>query len=268
MKLTFNKYHGTGNDFILIDNRKEIFAGNKELIKHLCDRRFGIGADGLIILNKSESIPLKMTYYNSDGNESTMCGNGGRCFVAFAKRLGMITKSTYFEAIDGTHQASIIQEEKIDRKQTVMNVKLGMKNVQGIEQDKDYIFMDTGSPHYVIRVEDVSKTDVITEGRKIRYNDRFKDKGTNVNFIQVKDDSLYVRTYERGVEDETFSCGTGVTAAALAADYWNLFNTKGLYKISTPGGELKVHYKRVGNNFENVFLEGAATFVFEGEIEI
>ena len=268
MKLPFSKYHGTGNDFILIDNRKEIFAGNKELIKHLCDRRFGIGADGLILLNKPENRSLEMKYYNSDGNESTMCGNGGRCFVAFAKRLGLIPKSTYFQAIDGTHQATIIQEGKVDRKQAVMNVKLGMNNVSNIEQGSDYIFMDTGSPHYVVKVDDVSKINVIEEGRKIRYNDRFKDKGTNVNFIQVKDNCLFVRTYERGVEDETLSCGTGVTASALAADYWNLFNTKGLCKINTLGGELLVHYKRIGNNFENVFLEGATTIVFEGEIEV
>jgi diaminopimelate epimerase len=268
MKLLFNKYQGTGNDFILIDNRKEIFNGNKELIKNLCDRRFGIGADGLILLNKSEGDQLEMIYYNSDGNESTMCGNGGRCFVAFAKRLGMITKSTLFNAIDGMHQAAIIQEGEIDKKQAVMNVKLGMKNVNDIEQGSDYIFMDTGSPHYVLKVEDVSKINVVEEGRKIRYNDRFKDNGTNVNFIQMKDNCLMVRTYERGVEDETLSCGTGVTAAALAADCWNLFNTEGLYKINTMGGELMVHYRRVGNNFEDVYLEGPATFVFEGVIEI
>ncbi len=266
--IPFCKYHGTGNDFILIDNRKEIFAPNKDIIKQLCDRRFGIGADGLILLSKKEGESLEMIYFNSDGNESTMCGNGGRCFVAYAKRLGLITKATTFKAIDGFHSATIIQDGKIDRKQTVMNVKLGMMNVKDIEQNGDFIFMNTGSPHYVVKVPDVSTINVVEEGRKIRYNERFKAKGTNVNFIQVKGDTLLVRTYERGVEDETLSCGTGVTAAALAADYWDLFNIKGIQKISTPGGELKVHYKRVGNNFEHVFLEGNATFVFEGVVEV
>ncbi|MCD6068245.1 MAG: diaminopimelate epimerase [Bacteroidetes bacterium] len=259
MTLHFSKYQGTGNDFILIDNRDKIISLTREQVKFLCDRRFGIGADGLMLLELTEGSDFKMVYYNSDGNESSMCGNGGRCISAFAKKLGLIQNETTFIAVDGEHK-SILSD-------TV--VRLQMNDVKGIERISEDFYLNTGSPHYVRLVSGLKDFDVYEEGRKIRYNDRFAAEGTNVNFIEKTGDALHVRTYERGVEDETFSCGTGVTAAALIAAHLQLFAEKDQCRIQTPGGQLTVKYQQdPPESFSNIWLEGPAIFVFEGNIEL
>lgn len=259
MGIQFYKYQGTGNDFILIDNRDQSIALSTEQVKHLCDRRFGIGADGLMLLEAVTGHDFKMVYYNSDGNESTMCGNGGRCIVAFAKKLGIIGEQTNFLAIDGTHEARIHTDF----------VSLQMNDVNGIEKHGEDFFLNTGSPHYVKVVNDLMTHPVVTEGREIRYSGQFGDKGTNVNFIEKSGNTLLVRTYERGVEDETLSCGTGVTAAALAAAHLKLFDENETCSIQTPGGKLSVRFHQTKkDHFSNIWLQGPAEFVFEGSIQI
>lgn len=259
MQLHFYKYQGTGNDFILIDNRKNEIDLTTEQIKWLCDRRFGVGADGLMMLEIEPGADFKMVYFNSDGNESSMCGNGGRCISAFAKKIGVINDRAKFIAIDGVHEA-VIHEGF---------VSLKMNDVKSIEKNEDHFYLNTGSPHYVKFVEDVNQYNVFEEGKKIRYNDRFAAEGTNVNFIEKKDDVVFVRTYERGVEGETLSCGTGVTASALVAAINGIATGKNYCKISTLGGDLRVKFDKVlETNFYNIWLEGPAEFVFEGQIEI
>ena len=218
MQLSFYKYQGIGNDFIIIDNRKEIFpSNNKGYISFLCDRRIGIGADGLILLTNEKDLDFKMVYFNSDGNESTMCGNGGRCLVAFAKHLGIIEDAATFNAIDGLHTATISDDNK---------VRLQMQDVSEIRQKPEAIFLDTGSPHHVQLVTDLDGFDVVKEGAKLRYG-LYGEKGSNINFVEAKSKDVYrVRTYERGVEDETLSCGTGVTAVALAMHNSNRSSSK------------------------------------------
>ena len=260
MTIQFFKYQGTGNDFIMIDNRQGVFSkNNTKLIKQLCDRRFGIGADGLILLENDKISDFKMVYYNSDGNESSMCGNGGRCIVAFAKQLNVIENETTFIAVDGEHYAKI----SVDG-----TVSLQMKNVDEIKMTSDYVFLNTGSPHHITLVEDVKSVPVKEIGSQIRYSDLYGKAGSNVNFVEAISDSLFaVRTYERGVEDETLSCGTGVTAAAIAM---NAIGKTTFNEISllVEGGELKVTFKKEGKNYTNVFLIGPASFVFDGKIEL
>jgi len=258
MKIEFSKYQGTGNDFILIDNRNQIFdPANQTLIEKLCDRKFGIGADGLMLLQRHLPYDFEMVYFNSDGRQSSMCGNGGRCIVKFAHDLKIIQNKCRFLAIDGEHDAIVNGEE----------ISLKMNDVDSIEINNDNFYLNTGSPHYVKYVKELNNYQVFNEGKAIRYNDRFKSVGTNVNFIEWLDDHLFVRTYERGVEGETLSCGTGVTAAALAASIKQ--NLTGSVKIKTLGGNLKIKFNRLSENkFNNIWLEGPATFVFKGEIEI
>jgi diaminopimelate epimerase len=253
------KYQGTGNDFIIIDNRLKNIILTTENINWLCDRRFGIGADGLMLLEFQERLDFKMVYYNSDGNESSMCGNGGRCITAFAKRLGIIENTAKFMAIDGLHDAKIEDEF----------VSLKMNEVKQIEVNDDYFYLNTGSPHYVKFVSDIDNYDVFTEGKKIRYNERFNSEGTNVNFIQKNENELVVRTYERGVENETLSCGTGVTAAALVAALTGNCSSKNNCSVKTLGGKLNVRFEKVlESNFYNIWLEGPAVFVFKTSIKI
>jgi diaminopimelate epimerase len=253
--LKFHKYQGTGNDFVMIDNRNNHFNKNQEWIAYLCHRRFGIGADGLILIENAKSYDFKMIYYNSNGLEGSMCGNGGRCAVAFAKSLGIFDTETRFIAVDGEHFAKIEGDM----------VHLQMKDVDTIEQNADYFFLDTGSPHYVEFVKNLNAFDVFGKGKAIRYNERFREKGTNVNFVEILDDTtLQVRTYERGVEEETFSCGTGVTASVLA---YSLQMPKSPIKVKVLGGELQIAYEKVGNLYKNIFLIGKAQKVFEGVIE-
>ena len=261
MKLTFYKYQGTGNDFVMIDNRQNILSkNNTNLIKSLCDRKFGIGADGLILLENPENPgeDFKMVYFNSDGRESSMCGNGGRCIVAFAAFLGIIRKETVFSAIDGRHEASV--EDGM--------VGLKMTDVSGLKETEMAVFANTGSPHHILFTEDVEQLDVRKLGSEIRYSQAYAGSGgTNVNFAELTGPGDFkVRTYERGVENETLSCGTGVTAVALAAYRTGRTRSKEV-KLQTLGGELMVSFEEEGNGFRNIWLNGPAQQVFKGEIE-
>jgi diaminopimelate epimerase len=263
MNIPFQKYEGTGNDFILLDNRDQKYTGLKNSqVEFLCNRNFGIGADGLILLEKKNGYDFKMIYFNSDGNISSMCGNGGRCITAFAKSLNLINGEAKFVAADGDHKSEIISKSPLI-------VKLKMADVSDVEQIENDIFLNTGSPHYVRFVNDVLAMDIVSEARKIRYNDRFKTEGTNVNFVQQSPQGLIVRSYERGVENETLSCGTGVTASVLASVIKGIAKKDaGNIQVKSMGGILTVHYKPSETGFENVWLEGEAKFVFKGEIEI
>ena len=254
MNISFYKYQGTGNDFVMIDDRAEKFpVEDQELVAHLCHRRFGIGADGLILLRNKAGYDFEMVYFNADGRLGSMCGNGGRCTVAFAKFLGVIQNQTRFLAADGDHEAAV--ENGL--------VSLKMNEVNSVECGTDFYYMNTGSPHYVTFGENVAEENVFEKGRSIRYNERFKEEGTNVNFAEMRPDkSLYIRTYERGVEDETYSCGTGVTASALAA---SLKGLESPVKIETPGGNLEVSFKKQGEHFTDIYLTGPAEQVFKGE---
>lgn len=258
MTYTFYKYQGTGNDFVFIDNRQEFFnKNNSKLIAHLCDRRFGIGADGLILLENDKDVDFKMVYFNADGNQSTMCGNGGRCIVAFAEMLNIIKEKTTFNAIDGLHQATIKNSF----------VKLKMQDVNEVEIYKNHTFLNTGSPHHVTLVDNVKVIDVNTEGSKIRYGTLYNKAGANVNFVdQLNTDTFTVRTYERGVENETLSCGTGVTAVALAMHTIGKTNKEEI-TLNVEGGTLKVSFNKAENGYTNIWLQGPATLVFKGEIE-
>ncbi len=258
MTMTFYKYQGTGNDFIIVDNRlQQIDKNNTKRIAELCDRRFGIGADGFILLENDSSSDFKMVYYNSDGNQSTMCGNGGRCIVAFAKFLGIIENETEFLAIDGLHKAKI--EDQI--------IHLHMQNVDVVVVFDNHLFLDTGSPHHVEMVSDIKGLDVKSKGSKIRYGEPYNDAGSNVNFVeQLADNRFAVRTYERGVEDETLSCGTGVTAVAIAMHKINK-TKQNQVELKVEGGELKVHFTKNDNGYEDIWLIGPAEQVFKGEIE-
>lgn len=260
MRIHFFKYQGTGNDFIILDNRKKDFVPNEQHIARLCNRRFGIGADGLMLLETDMQSDFAMRYYNADGKESTMCGNGGRCLVAFARKLGVIKDYARFKAIDGIHEALV---------DSPSYVRLKMQDVSGMEGNEREGFLNTGSPHFVKWVENVHNINVVEEGRKIRYHERFQPNGTNVNFLeQVDENTIFVRTYERGVENETLSCGTGVTASAIFAGMKNK-NDKVTYTIQTLGGKLTVRYQKSGNNkWTDIWLEGPAEFVFEGDIAI
>lgn len=258
MNLSFYKYQGTGNDFVMIDNRNNVFdKKNTALVSRLCDRRFGVGADGLILIENHENLDFTMVYYNSDGSQS-FCGNGSRCAVAFAKQLGIIEKQALFLSTDGEHEAWINAEGK---------VSLKMHDVEQTEQGDDYFFINTGSPHYIVENENLKELEIITEAHKIRYNERFKEEGTNVNFISAKEGKLLIRTYERGVENETLSCGTGVTAAALSkAIKENL--PYGKIDVGAVGGNLEVGFKKEGDKFIDIWLIGPAEYVFKGEITV
>lgn len=260
MDFTFYKYHGSGNDFIILDNREgEFNEFTSKQVQNLCHRRFGIGADGLMLLNKKEGYDFEMIYYNSDGNMGTMCGNGGRCMVRFRYHMGLHKYTYHFLAADGEHEAEIGINDII---------RLKMQDVQGVEVHPTYFIINTGSPHFVKFANDIMNVDVVESGRDIRNSKAFAKEGINVNFVEnIGEDSIFVRTYERGVEDETLSCGTGVTAAALVSAH----NSRGFNRVEvkTPGGNLSVEYNKINDtHFDNIWLCGPAQFVYKGKIEM
>lgn len=257
MEITFNKYQGTGNDFVMIDDRLEAFPEKDlDLVQKLCDRRFGIGADGLILIRNRQGYDFEMIYFNADGSQS-MCGNGARCAVAFSKFLGIIDQHTSFWAIDGAHEAQMAGDW----------VELGMRDVLSLSNAGVDFFVNTGSPHHVRYVENVAEYPVFEEGRKIRYSSEYAPGGTNVNFVTpISQTEIFVRTYERGVEDETLSCGTGVTACALVYGFQNQLNE---VNIKSPGGKLKVKFtKAADGSFTDILLIGPAEQVYEGKISL
>jgi diaminopimelate epimerase len=258
MLLHFYKYQGTGNDFVIIDNRDGSIQLSNKQVALLCDRHFGIGADGLMLLNKHHSYDFEMIYYNADGAPGTMCGNGGRCLTKFAFDKGIQPNKYSFIASDGEHEAVIDANGW---------VHLKMIDVQEISKLNEATVLNTGSPHYIKPVSGLSSYDVFTEGKKIRYNKTYNEKGINVNFVEWNENELFVRTYERGVENETFSCGTGVTAAAMAMSA----ETTGLQetKIRTLGGSLLIKFNKIdAQHFTDVWLCGPASFVYNGQITI
>lgn len=257
MNVHFYKYQATGNDFVLIDNRDNKFLFSKEQIERICNRKFGIGADGLMLIEKHSALDFNLVYYNSDGSQS-LCGNGSRAAVQFASFLGMVNRKTTFNAYDGGHDAEILSDGII---------RLKMNDVSGIHDGGDHFFINTGSPHYVKFVKDIQNFPVFEAGRKVRYSDPYKPGGTNVNYVELlPENTIFVRTYERGVEDETLSCGTGVTAAALAVSN-NGYTSP--VKVKTRGGDLSVEFKSgQSGTIREIYLIGPAKKVFEGTLEL
>ena len=260
MKIEFYKYQGTGNDFVILDNRDGQYDElSNQQVAFLCDRRFGIGADGLMMLNTLEGYDFEMIYFNADGKQSSMCGNGGRCLTKFAYDMGIIQTVYKFLAVDGVHEASMNNDGTI---------ALKMNDVNEIREERNHFILDTGSPHYVAIKEHVMEMDVYREGYEIRNSPEFREKGINVNFVEHTGDNdrIIVRTFERGVEDETYSCGTGVTAAAIVCHHNdNGFNR---VEVQTKGGLLSVEYEKTGNTYSDVWLNGPAVKVFEGVINV
>lgn len=260
MTIDFFKYQGAGNDFVLLDNRSGVYNNlSTKNIEQLCDRRFGIGADGLILLENADGYDFRMVYYNSDGRESSMCGNGGRCIVAFAERLKVITAQATFIATDGPHKASISADGSII---------LQMKDVEKIDVTEEYSFLNTGSPHHIQFVDSIKDVDVKSIGSKIRYSNLYGVEGSNVNFVEQNGADIFsIRTYERGVEDETLACGTGATAVAIAMhNSGKTESTK--ITIEVEGGTLTVCFDRNGDKYQNIYLGGPAEFVFSGSLNL
>ncbi len=256
MNLVFSKYHGAGNDFILIDNRNNSFSLNKLQIEKLCHRRFGIGADGLMLLESDSSTDFRMRYFNSDGKEGSMCGNGGRCIVAFAKEIGIHKTHYHFVAIDGLHEAYL--------ETSLINLK--MTDVENIQKFDNDWFLNTGSPHAVELVEKIESINVAQEGKQLRYDSRFGTNGTNVNFIELDQNQIKIRTYERGVEAETYACGTGAVASAIIAN--QIKPQIKQFTLEALGGTLKVSFEKSDDKYSNIWLKGPAVKVFSGEIDI
>lgn len=262
MHFNFSKYQGTGNDFVIINNINQQFPKqNISIIKQLCDRKFGIGADGLMLLEQTEGYDFKMVYFNADGNESTMCGNGGRCISAFAHTQGISKNKGVFMAIDGEHYYEIEQD----------TVRLNMIDVAEIKHDiengNENFILFTGSPHYVSFKQNIAALDILPSAHAIRYNTVFAKEGINVNFVETQMGKIKMRTYERGVEDETLSCGTGTVAVALCFAHQNNLE-KGKIEIETPGGNLAVSFQLKNNVYSDIWLEGPAKLVFTGSIDI
>jgi len=261
MNLEFYKYHGAGNDFIMIDCRN---ADEKqfslEVVKHLCDRHLGIGSDGLILLLEDNSADFRMKYFNSDGKEGTMCGNGGRCITAFARDLGIIKDKTVFSGIDGLHHASFQGGEIVD---------LQMIDVKGVNKFEDGFLINTGSPHFVCFKKSIQHINVFGEGREMRHQERFSASGANINFVETLDNNSFkIRTYERGVEDETLACGTGSVASAISSYILNKTD-KSSYIVEAKGGRLEVRFNaNQDGTFTDVWLKGPVKFVFKGEISL
>lgn len=260
MVIDFQKYEGAGNDFILVDDRNLKFPReDNNLVRHLCDRRFGIGADGLMLLQNQEGYDFRMVYFNSDGREGSMCGNGGRCIASFAGKLGLAQQSMKFLAVDGEHEAETCEGNLVNLK---------MSDVETIETREEAYFLNTGSPHYVKFVTGLAQIDVYNEGRNIRYNDRFRREGTNVNFVEDMGDYLYIRTYERGVENETLACGTGVVASVICRAFRNQVSGSYTVPVKAAGGNLNVRLEKKDNLYTQIWLKGPATYVFSGVIPV
>lgn len=260
LNFRFHKYHGAGNDFIMVNQFESRFVLDSEAIAFLCNRHLGVGADGLILIEPTTSCDFKMTYFNSDGNEGSMCGNGGRSAIAFAHNEGLIGKEADFLAYDGEHHGWVHGKNG-----SLLDIEITMKDVKKFDFDGKRLVVNTGSPHYVEITNHIQQLDVIEKGRSIRYSDTYSKEGVNVNFLEIKDDIAYLRTYERGVEDETLSCGTGVTAAAIAV---SLLTDNEDVTVETKGGTLKVHLKKTAEGFTNIRLQGPVTFVFSGNISL
>jgi len=257
MQFPFYKYQATANDFVIVDNREGKYSFSVDEVKRICDRKFGVGADGLMLIEKLPSFDFNLIYYNADGSPS-LCGNGSRAAVVTASALGMINGKTKFNAYDGAHEAQLLPNG---------NVRLRMNDVKEIKKSGDGVFLNTGSPHFIKWIDEVKNYPVYEEGKNIRYSEAFKPSGTNVNFVEpLKNNTIFVRTYERGVEDETLSCGTGVTAAALAASSRNYISP---ISVKTLGGELSVEFKvSHDGSFTDIFLIGPAKMVFQGVLEL
>jgi len=261
MKLQFEKYQGTGNDFIMVMDWDQTFPIQQHFIQDLCTRKFGIGADGLILVQPDPQADYRMVYFNSDGRESTMCGNGGRCIAHFAQQKGVAGKNQQFTARDGLHEAKVGDQ----------TVALTMQSVDAVKKANETYILDTGSPHYVSFVEDTQKTDVKNNGHRIRNSEQFRKAGINVNFVSIEAaDTIHVRTYERGVEAETLSCGTGVVASAIAyhKDQHKVLGHHAI-QVHTFGGTLRVHFDAPQtDHYEQIWLEGPVANVFSGSINI
>ncbi len=258
LKIPFYKYQGAGNDFVILDQTEQTYVSpsDKILIRQICDRRFGVGADGLMYIERSKQADFKMVYFNADGRPSSMCGNGGRCIVALAHKLGIIGGTTcVFDAVDGLHKAKIL---------TSTDISIEMKDVDKIISDNDDYILNTGSPHFVRFVDQIEGINMVQLGRGIRNSERFIKDGINVNYVSKANGKLQIRTYERGVEDETLACGTGVTAAAIAAAERSAMIGKGSTQVEAMGGDLNVSFERDPDGFKNIWLTGPAVFVFEG----
>ena len=259
MKINFSKYNGAGNDFILIDDRKNLINDNKSLITYLCDRYFGIGADGLIILKESSNSDFEILHYTSDGNLGSLCGNGSRCAVLFAFNKDIISTNTVFHAFDGIHNAEILGNGLI---------KMDMKLNSDIVSNSYGTWLDTGSPHLVVENNDTDELDVNNEGRLIRYNDFYKEEGVNINFVEkISDNQFKIRTYERGVENETLACGTGSTASAICMNFLGKTNSSNI-TMQCKGGDLSVEFNSSEKDYKEISITGPAKLVFEGVIEI
>ena len=272
MKVPFVKYHGTGNDFILIDNRKKKIKLTKKQIANFCHRRFGIGADGLMLLESHSEFPFEMIYYNADGLKSSMCGNGGRCISAFAHSLRIFKEKVSFLAVGKIYHAHLTNQKENNKK----NISLQMNDVlkKNILHKKNFI-LNTGSPHYVKFVENIELNNFIEEAKKIRYGKTWGEKGINVNFVSIEGKNkksknlISVRTYERGVEEETYSCGTGAVACALATNlFQNSSTKKNTIQVQTKGGKLKVSFENCESSYTNIFLSGETAKVFCGEYSL
>ena len=252
----FSKYHGAGNDFVMINAKKSAVSLTDDEVKNICDRRTGVGADGLIMILPSEKYDFRMKYYNCDGHESTFCGNGGRCIAAFALEEGLVTQDIEYEAIDGVHKAVVA---KISDNE--FTVSITMRDIENYDLNDDRLIINTGSPHYVTRVKNLKDFDVRKHGAEIRNDKSISTDGINVDFMEVVDNQFYIRTFERGVEDETLACGTGVTASSIAAALWYGGDD---INIKTTLATLNVKFEKVGNSIRNIVLSGPATHVFDG----
>ena len=268
MSIPFFKYHGTGNDFILIDNFDGTINLTEDDIILMCDRRFGIGSDGLILLEESKDADYNMVFYNPDASQS-FCGNGSRCALAFALHLKKAQQEGNFEAIDGIHTYEVLNDTyKMGMRPTGVPklVERELENPASLKPEPKHFFLHTGSPHYIVYCENVDRVDLYGDAHEIRYSPEFRQEGVNVNFVQRSNDVLYVRTYERGVEEETLSCGTGVTAVAIS-DYQEHGGER-FRLINTKGGQLRVEFEPGNEGYDKIFLEGPAEFVFRGEWDL